>query len=203
MTDPSAPPEAPEPLEPPEPPAHVLVRWPARVVAVLVVLPVRALWDGFGAAAGLVERFWDGVVVRPWVAFWRWVGRLLRPFGRLLAVPLRWFLAYVARPAGRVLDWCWQYLVLTPTLWLWRVLVAPFGRGILAPIGRALRWAWQVAGGALRTLGGALAVPFRWAHRTLVAPALRWAGRTVVAPVRRAWREVRTQVRRALGRSAR
>jgi len=194
MTDPSA---------PPEPPAPWLVRWPARVVAVLVVLPLRALWDGFGAAAGLVERFWDGVVTRPWLAFWRFVGRLLRPLGRLVRAPLHWFARYVVRPVGRVLDRLWHYLVLTPTLWLWRVLVAPLGRGLLAPIGRALRWAWRVAGGALRTLGGVLAAPFRWTHRTLVAPALRWAGRTVVAPVRRAWREVRAQVRRALGRSAR
>jgi len=203
MTEPPSPPPTP-------PPVHPLVRWPARVVAVLVVLPLRALWDSFGACAGLVERFWDHWVARPWVAFWRAVGRLLGPVGRLLLVPLRWLHRRLVRPAAALLERLWQVLVLTPTLWLWRLVTATLGRRLLAPLGRALGRCWRWCGRILRAAGRVISLPLRWVHRTVVAPAARWGARWWVrgwraasAPLRHAAREVRAQVARALGRTPR
>jgi hypothetical protein len=66
------------------------IHWPIRVVAIVVVVPVRLLWELLAVAGTALLRH----VVQP-------VERLLQRF--------------VVRPLG----WLWTHLVVIPAAWLW------------------------------------------------------------------------------------
>ncbi|WP_092374140.1 hypothetical protein [Micromonospora phaseoli] len=162
----------------------------ARGIALVVVLPVRLVWEALVATGRGLSRW----VFAPTMRFLdRW---LLRPFGwllrHLLWIPLRWSL----RAAGWLwqtlvwlpLTWAWRNLVWSPLTWLWRSLVRLW-RGTLWP---PLRWCGQLLGRLLRGCGLALAwllrvmvlvplyyllwVPLVWLVRVLT-PAGRLVGR--------------------------
>ncbi|WP_173869841.1 hypothetical protein SALCHL_002194 [Streptomyces albus subsp. chlorinus] len=141
------------------------VRMPVRVLTLVLVLPLRLLWDLCAAAGRLLHR----VLLRP-------AGRALAWLGRTLVVlPARWLWRYMLRPLlyallvwppvalwryvllplGRGAAWLGRSLVVLPLAWLFRHLLAPLGRGLLtalrllghhllvvpaAAIGRALAW---------------------------------------------------------------
>ncbi|MFH9866246.1 hypothetical protein ACH4NT_09185 [Streptomyces lydicus] len=141
------------------------VRFPVRVVVLILVVPVRLLWDGLTTAARAVDR------------------TVLRPLGRGLALLWR---TLVLRPVA----WTWRTLVVLPLAWVWRTLVvAPLalvGRHVLTPLGRGLARVVRGIGAGLwwlaRRLGAALG---RLGHRLVVVPA-RWLYAWVLAPVGRA-----------------
>lgn len=168
----------------------VAIRIPVRIIAVIVVLPLRLLWDALCA----LDR---GIVT------------VLRAIGRyVFAPPLRWLriaLAalwrYVLAPAGRV-------LLVVPARWLWRTVLRPvleavayavafvvrcvlvwpllkLGQYVLAPVGRALAW-------LLRVL---VVVPLVFVWERVLVPV----GGEIAAALGHAWR-VTGYVSKAIGR---
>jgi hypothetical protein len=178
--------------------------WPARVIAIIIVVPLRLLWEAVAAVGRAVYRF------------------VLRPLGLLIyhvvVRPLNWlFTMLVVIP----LRWLFRVLVVIPLSWVWRVFLTPVGRRlyayVLVPIGRALRWVvagllliiltplvygidllvrgiralYRWARPALAAIGGVIAdaLAYAWDVATVV---VRFLGRvlfhTVVRPVRWVWR---------------
>ncbi|MFG2087437.1 hypothetical protein [Spirillospora sp. NPDC048824] len=128
-------------------PAWIVI--PARVVALIVVVPirlvhdlvvlvargVRAVWNGLMRAPGRLGRLIGRMLRWVWLGLYRW---LLAPVGRLVAA--------VARGIGALL----HLLIVRPLRWLgggighlarwvYRVLIVPVGR-FLAMVGRGLGW---------------------------------------------------------------
>ncbi|RPF40566.1 hypothetical protein EDD96_4334 [Streptomyces sp. Ag109_G2-6] len=135
-----------------------VVRVPVKVVAVLVVLPVRMVWD-LGAACA------------------RAAGRhVLAPLGNGLGWLLVRLWRYAVRPLGAaVLYWPW--------VGLWRYAVAPAGsaayRYLLRPLGLGAAWVVLACGRyVLAPVGAGLG----WVLRDLVAPPLAWLYRRVLTP---------------------
>ncbi|MFD9412308.1 hypothetical protein ACFWBN_35620 [Streptomyces sp. NPDC059989] len=201
------------------------VRIPVKIVAVLIVLPVRVVWDllaalGRGLARYVLVPLWTYVLepvaravgwvvatllklvfVWPWTGLWRY---LLLPVGS-------WLYAYLLAPLGRAL---YTYLILPLALLTWRYVLVPVGRAlvwlaeaayrylllplhryVLTPLGRAVAWAWHVAG----VITGALWRGFKWVGWVLVGWPLSQVYRYVLTPVghlvRAVWRTVRDTVR--------
>lgn len=130
-------------------PAWLVV--PARVVALIVVVPLRLGWDLAVLLARGVRAAWNALMRVPG-RFGRFLGRMLRGAWRAL---YRWLLA----PAGR--------------------LLATIGRGIAALLDlllvRPLRWlAVVVVLGFLRWCGRGAGRWGRWIHRILIAPTGRF-----------------------------
>ncbi|MEU8650146.1 hypothetical protein [Streptomyces sp. NPDC048737] len=143
----------------------VAIRLPVRIVALVLVLPVRMAWDALVVAG----RFLNGALLRP-------LGRALLWLGRVLVVlPLAGLWRYVVVPAGKALAWLAKALVLTPLVWCHRHL--------LTPVGHALVWLYaHVLTPAVVGLGAALA----WLVRYLVAAPARWLYDWLLVPVGRA-----------------
>ncbi|WP_329195173.1 MULTISPECIES: hypothetical protein [unclassified Streptomyces] len=203
------------------------LRIPVKIVAVLIVLPVRVVCEllaalGRGLVRYVLAPLWTYVLepvaravgwvvatllklvfVWPWAALWRYV---LRPVGA-------WVYAYLLAPAGRLLYafllrplavLTWQY-VLVPVgralVWLavtaYRYLLLPLYRYVLTPVGQALAWAWHVAG----RITGALWRAAKWVGWVLVGWPLSQVYRYVLTPawhlLRAVWRTVRDTVREA------
>ncbi|MEU3632399.1 hypothetical protein [Streptomyces fradiae] len=167
------------------------VRLPVRIVVLVVVVPVRMLWDFLALCARTLHR------------------TVLRPLGRcLLVIPFTWLwravLTPLGRGAGRLVQylvvapavWGWRYLVVAPARWLWRYLVvAParwLWRGVLAPAGAGIAW-------LVRHL---VVVPALWGWRWVLVPVGRgtaWLLRTLVAvPLVTLWRWVLVPLGRGL-----
>jgi hypothetical protein len=162
--------QAPKDYEPGDGCLAQVVRVPVRVVVVLVVVPVRMVWDVLVLCGRAVERV------------------LLRPLGRALA----WIFEKVLTPVARAVGWVatvilkalfywpwvalWRYVVVpvvtyglvVPVVWAYRQLLTPLGHGI----------AWLVE--------HLLLAPARWIHRTLLTPlghgtaaVLTWLGKAL------------------------
>ncbi|MFF8897449.1 hypothetical protein ACF082_08180 [Streptomyces lydicus] len=132
------------------------VRLPVRVVVLILVVPVRLLWDALATAARAVDR------------------TVLRPLGRGLALLWR---TLVLRPVA----WTWRTLVVLPLAWVWRTLVvAPLAlvrRHVLAPLGRGLALVVRGLGAGLGWLGHRLVVvPARWLYAWVLASVGRAVG---------------------------
>ncbi|MCG5215915.1 hypothetical protein [Streptosporangium sp. KLBMP 9127] len=186
--------------------------WPARVIAVLIVVPLRLLWEAVAA----IGRALDAWVIRPILVLLDYV--LVRPlrwlFTVLVEIPLSWLWRAVLTPVGR---WLWTY-VITPVGravgwalgWLLLIVITPFvyafemiGKGlrafyrwikpVLVVLGRvladALTYAWGVATVVVRFIGRVLfhivVRPVRWLWRTAVRPVLVGTGLAIAW----AWRE--------------
>lgn len=188
----------------------------ARGIALVVVVPVRLVWD---ALAFCLRHLW------------RWI---LAPVGRalgwlidvLILTPLRWLWQWVVVPVAKALWWLVDLLVLTPLGWLWQwvvvpvaralwwlvdlVVVTPFGwlwRYVLAPVGRvagaALAWAWHVAGTVSRAVGRAVSWvlwhavgrPLAWTYRVLLTPVGHWLHTYLLRPAAEVARAVRAATR--------
>ncbi|WP_151773206.1 hypothetical protein [Streptomyces abyssomicinicus] len=169
----------------------VAVRIPVRVVALVVVLPLRMLWDLVAAAgrlawASVLGPVWRGsvraaawlgrvLVLTPARALYRWV---LAPLGRGLALTARgvwWLVRGTARGIAAVVGWLLRWLVAAPAVALYR--------WVLTPMGHALRWLGH------RCLDG-----LRWLYRSVLAPlgrGARWLGRGVSWLGRMVWAGVR------------
>ncbi|MBW5480664.1 hypothetical protein [Streptomyces bambusae] len=192
------------------------VRFPVKVVAVLVVLPVRALWELLAACGRFLGRYVLGplctyvlvpllkaVFVWPWVALWRYV---VVPVGRFLyrfvVVPL----AYVFGPLALAVAWLDQALTLVLIVWPWTVVY----RGLLRPVGLAVGWIARMLGRyvlrplydyVLAPLGQLLAWAWGVAGRILAwfGRGLRWVAWVVLGlPAVWIYRHVLTPVGHAV-----
>ncbi|MFF0728130.1 hypothetical protein [Streptomyces sp. NPDC004134] len=123
---------------------------PVRWVVLILVVPVRAVWDvlvaalkGLGTALG-------------WLA------------ERLVARPAVWLYRRVLTPLGRGVAWVWRWVVVAPVAWVWRwLVVAPAAwlyANLMTPAGHGLRW----------LLHHLVVVPAIALHRYVLRPAGRW-----------------------------
>ncbi|MFF2362345.1 hypothetical protein ACFVU0_06450 [Streptomyces sp. NPDC058122] len=163
----------------------VAIRLPVRIVVLVLVVPVRMVWDALvfggrflrdtlfrplGRALGLVLGWVArALFVWPWVALWRYV---LRPVGEALAR-----LGYV--------------LLVVPAVWLYRT--------VLTPLGHALAWTARKTVALLAAVfSGALAA-FMWSVGGVLT-ALDWILRGVEAVCGWVYARLLTPVGRAVAR---
>ncbi|MFJ5027384.1 hypothetical protein ACIQB5_04675 [Streptomyces sp. NPDC088560] len=201
----------------------VAIRIPVRIVVLVLVVPVRVVWDALvvGRFAldtllrplGRAPPAWVGRVlfVLPVVGLWRYVlvpvGGALGRLGRVLVVvPAVWLHRSVLTPLGHGLALLGRCLLAVPARWLYTRALAPVGR-VLAVVareaGEAFTHAWRVAGRMSRAVGRGLGAVLRW---ILVEPVRR-VYRSLLAPVGRLVRDAvlrpAAQGARAAGRAVR
>ncbi|MEW2065562.1 hypothetical protein [Streptomyces sp. NPDC007346] len=161
-----------------------LIRIPVRLVVLVVVLPVRMVWDLLAAAWHAADR------------------TLLRPLGRGLAwlvdtlvlTPSAWLYAHVLTPLALAATWLATALLIRPWIGLWRYVAVPVARygialpavwlyeRVLTPLGHGLRWiGTAVLAPAARGLGTGLA----WLFATLVVAPAAGLWRYVLVPAAR------------------
>ncbi|AXK34179.1 hypothetical protein DVA86_17495 [Streptomyces armeniacus] len=182
---------APRPAAPPEAEGclAVAVRWPVRVVVLLLVVPVRMAWDALVACGRVLRR----VLWQPLVRGLGWLAHtfVAVPAGRLW----RWVLAPVGRGVGVALVWLGKALFVWPWVALWRHVLTPLGHGLRAAargVGAAVVWLvryglvvpvvalWTGFVWLLRVL---FVWPAQWMYRRLLTPAghgLSWLWRTLL-----------------------
>lgn len=159
------------------------IRMPVRIVTLVLIVPVRMLWDALAVCGRALKRglwvpfaraagwLWRSVLapvlfallVWPWLALWRYV---LAPVGRAL----RWLaeavgagLAWSGRGVWAALAWAGRTLVVAPLSFLYRWVLTPAGHG-LAAVARAL-------GAGLAWLGRMLVVaPSGFLYRWVLTP---------------------------------
>ncbi|MFJ5294005.1 hypothetical protein [Streptomyces sp. NPDC088348] len=189
------------------------IRVPVRIVVLVVVLPVRMVWDALSWVGRQFYRYVLtplGRVVRalamalfvwPWAGLWRWaVVPAARWVHRWVLTPLGHPMGALGRWAGILLGWVGRALFVRPWVALWRYVVVPVVRyglviplvwlygAVLTPLGHALAWAVRGLGAVL----GWLAVK---TYRFLLRPF----GIALAFPLVVLWRYVLVPVGRALG----
>ncbi|MFF3836405.1 hypothetical protein [Streptomyces sp. NPDC001930] len=156
-------------MEHPPPPA--LIRIPVRFVVLVVVLPVRMVWDALTATAHVLDR------------------TVLRPVGRSIAwafTGLGRGVAWAFTGLGRGVALFFHHAVGRPARWLYRSLLTPVGHGlawVFTGVGHGLAWVFTGVGVGLGWLWRGLSVAGVWlAKAVFVWP---WVGlwRYVVVPV--------------------
>ncbi|MFF2525552.1 hypothetical protein [Streptomyces liangshanensis] len=196
----------------------VAVRIPVRIVVLVVVLPVRVVWDLLAAGARAVDRSVLRPVGRGLLLGLAWLGRASGALGRVLVVvPLVWLYGAVAVPLAKALRWLAVAVLVWPVVGLWRYVVVPvwrYGvvapaawvwRAVLVPSGRALDRLWTAAyeslltplGKGLRWLAVAVLVwPVVGLWRYVAVPVWRYG---VVAPAARVWRAALVPLGKGIG----
>lgn len=190
-----APEPVPQRFEPGEGCLTTAIRIPVRIVVLVLVVPVRMVWDLLAAGARALHR------------------AVLRPVGRGIALACLWLYESVLAPVGWFLGkalfvWPWvalwryvlvpvaRYGFVVPLVWLYENLLAPVGRGV----GLVCSWVYEtlltptghVLGAVLVWLGKALFV-WPWVtlwryvlvpvvHHGLVVPVV-WLYRQVFTPI--------------------
>ncbi|MFE0424888.1 hypothetical protein ACFW15_21160, partial [Streptomyces sp. NPDC058953] len=162
---------------------YAVIRWPAMIIAVIVVVPLRLLWE-------LLKPIGKGIRILCWTWF-------LRPMLQGLKILLwDWFLRpvlkfvtrYVLVPIGNAIAWVVERLRRPPFVFLIRNLLIRPGallcRYVLAPVAFALI-------GALWFAWGVSTVVFNF----LIARPSAWLWRAVLVPF---WNHVRPPVGRAI-----
>ncbi|MGW8886808.1 hypothetical protein [Streptomyces sp. NPDC055749] len=189
--------QAPARYEPGEGCLTTLIRIPVRIVVLVLVLPVRMVWDVLVAGGRAAHR----ILLRP---LGRALGRLyasvLTPLGHallrlakaLFVWPFVGLWRYVVVPVvryGIVVPLVWLYeAVLTPIghglAWLHRTLLAPAGRGIATVLGWVLTalFVWPVAG-VWRYILTPLALAAVWLVSNLIVLPLAWVYRQLLTPI--------------------
>ncbi|MFJ7073266.1 hypothetical protein [Streptomyces sp. NPDC098781] len=172
----------------------VAVRLPVRIVALVLVVPVRMVWDALVVAG----RFLDDTVLRP-------LGRALLWLGRALFVwPFVGLWRYVVVPVGVGLGWLGKVLLVVPAVWLYRYALTPVGhacawvaRGIgaglawlharvLTPLGHYVMWVLRGLGAVLGAIGLGVFGAVAWLARYLVVVPALWVYEWILTPVGRA-----------------
>ncbi|WP_405582592.1 hypothetical protein [Streptomyces sp. NBC_01092] len=169
----------------------VAIRVPVRIVVLVLVVPVRMVWDALVVGG----RFLNDTVFRP-------VGRALLWLGRAVFVwPFVALWRYVVVPVAKGLAWLGNVLVVIPLVWLYRYVLTPVGqacawvaRGIgagltwlyarvLTPLGHAVMWVLRGLGAVLAAVGLGVFGAVAWLARyLLVVPAL-WVYEWILTPV--------------------
>ncbi|MFE7708587.1 hypothetical protein ACFU6I_22950 [Streptomyces sp. NPDC057486] len=144
-----------------------LIRIPVRIVVLVLVLPVRMIWDALVATAWAADR----ILLRPLGRALSWLGRVLvvvplvllyesvlTPLGhglRWLAAVVGQGLEWLGAVVGQGLEWLGAAVFVWPWVALWRHVVVPvvrygvvvpavwFHRVVLTPLGHGLRWVYR------------------------------------------------------------
>jgi hypothetical protein len=179
-------------------PAWIIV--PARIVALIIVLPLRLVHDLFVAIGRGLRAGWQRLMRAP--------GRLAR-FARRILAPLGRLAATIGHGIGALFD----LVVIRPLRWLGAVvilgLLRQFGALLDLLIVRPLRWLGAVVIlGLLRQLGALLDLvvvrPLRWLGVVVFLRGSgrlgRWLYRVLIVPFGRLLEFVLLRPLRALGR---
>ncbi|WP_405819960.1 hypothetical protein OG705_10915 [Streptomyces sp. NBC_00838] len=171
-------PPAPERYEPGDGCLTTAIRIPVRIVVLVLVVPVRMVWDLLAAGARALHR------------------SVFRPLGRGIGVLCSWVYETLLAPLGRVLGvvlgWLFRALFVWPWVALWRyVLVPVVYYGLVVPV------VWLYAS-VLTPIGHGVAHVCSWVYETLLTPTghvlgvvLGWAFRALfVWPWVALWRYV-------------
>ncbi|MFF5155769.1 hypothetical protein ACFY3N_05795 [Streptomyces sp. NPDC000348] len=150
----------------------VAIRVPLRIVVLVLVVPVRMVWDALAAAG----RFLNGTLLRP-------LGRALLWVGRAVFVwPFVGLWRYVLVPFGKGLAWLGRVLVVLPAV--------AFHRHVLTPLGHAAVWLYAhvltPVGHVLAAIGAGVWAGAVWLGRYLVVVPSAWLYRWVLTPAGRA-----------------
>ncbi|MFF3329576.1 hypothetical protein ACFYWX_08430 [Streptomyces sp. NPDC002888] len=173
----------PQQQAPPEGCLAVAIRIPVRIVVLVLVVPVRMVWD----ALVVVGRVLRDTVLRP-------LGRALLWLGKVLLVwPVVGLWRYLLVPVGKVLAWLGKVLVVVPLIWLHRYVLTPVGHAfawvyarVLTPVGHGIMWLLRGIGAVFAALGrGMYTVMAGLARYLVVVPAV-WLYEWILAPVGRA-----------------
>nr|WTB31225.1 hypothetical protein OG781_18575 [Streptomyces sp. NBC_00830] len=166
-----------------------LIRIPVRIVVLVIVLPVRMVWDVLVATARAADR----VLLRPVGRALAWLCRVLVViplvrFYESVLTPLGHGLRWLAAVVGRGVRWLGAAVFVWPWVALWRYVVVPVVRyGIVAPAVRLYASVLTPVGHGLRRVYRALLVP---AGR-VVATVVGWVLTALfVWPVVGVWRYV-------------
>ncbi|MFJ2701760.1 hypothetical protein ACIO3R_00990 [Streptomyces sp. NPDC087428] len=201
-----------------------LVRIPVRIVVLVLVLPVRMVWDALVACARAADRtvlrplgralswLFQILVVAPARLLWE---RVLTPVGHAL----RWVYLTLLAPAGRGIrtgtGWLLKAVLVLPVVGVWRYVLVPLGpvaarlarhlvvrparwtyRELLTPLGHGIAAGLRGLRAGLDLLVPVLLVtPLAWAYRWVLTPV----GREIAAAIGVAWR-IAGFVSRAVGR---
>ncbi|MER5459647.1 hypothetical protein ABT010_02910 [Streptomyces sp. NPDC002668] len=146
------------------------IRIPVRIVVLLVVLPVRMVWDVLVVCALAVDRV------------------LLRPLRRALAWVYENVLTPIAHGLARLASFVGRALFVWPWIALWRYVLVPVVMyGLVVPLVWIHRQLLTPLGhGIARLVEHLLLAPARWTYRRLLTPAghgiaavLGWLGRAL------------------------
>ncbi|MDR7273550.1 hypothetical protein [Catenuloplanes atrovinosus] len=184
------------------------IRYPARAIALLVVVPIRFVWELLRHTGRLIGAAvaWAGVYLLWLPLRWLWL--------HLFWLPLRWtWLTLLRPPLSRLV----RYLVIIPVVTviyrplrrlalalrpvavavlsaLWHVL----HRWFLRPAGRAIAWVWRVLADALAWAWRHSAVPLgrgiAWLWRHTVVPVARAVAAVWAHTVTPVWRRLRDEI---------
>ncbi|MFD4028618.1 hypothetical protein ACFWRV_34645 [Streptomyces sp. NPDC058576] len=174
--------QAPQGYEPGEGILTALIRIPVRIVVLVLVLPVRMVWDALTA-------LWHGadrVLLRP-------LGRaLLWLLDTLVLTPLTWLYTWVLAPLGKAASWLAVALLIWPWIGLWRYVIVPVARygiaapavwlytAVLTPLGHGLRW---IGTALLAPAARGVGAGFAWLFTVLFIVPLESLWRYVIVPV--------------------
>ncbi|MEU6764576.1 hypothetical protein ABZ916_18840 [Streptomyces sp. NPDC046853] len=155
---PEQPPAAPPPQA--EGCLAVAIRIPVRIVVLVLVVPVRLVWD----ALAVCGRFLYLRGLRPVGRAFAWLGRTL------IVTPLKWLMERVITPIAlgvtTVTEWLLKAVFVWPWVGLWRY--------VLVPVGKGLAWLGHVL----------LVVPAVWLYASVLTPvghAIAWLARGIAA----------------------
>ncbi|MFH8972651.1 hypothetical protein [Streptomyces sp. NPDC017890] len=143
----------------------VAVRLPVRIVVLVLVVPVRMVWDALVVGG----RFLRDTVLRPF-------GRALAWLGRAVFVwPLVGVWRYVVVPLAKGVAWLGNVLLVVPAVWV--------HRWVLTPVGQGLAWFLRGVGAVFAAVGRGLYAGLAWLARYLVVVPASWFYAWVLTPV--------------------
>jgi hypothetical protein len=159
--------------QPPEGCLAVAIRVPVRIVVLVLVVPVRLVWDALVVGGRFLYRtvlrpLGRAVFVWPWVALWR----------------------YVVVPLAKALGWLAKVLLVVPLGWLYRYVLTPVAHGtgaalawlyarVLTPVGHACAWVLKGVRAVLAAGGAVMA----WLARYLLVLPAGWLYAWILTPV--------------------
>lgn len=176
----------------------VAVRFPVRIVVLLVVVPVRMVWDALVVCGLALQR----ALLRP-------LGRACEWLYETVLAPVGWLIGRIAAAVATVVAWLvkavfywpwvglWRYVVVpvavhgvaAPLAWLYRVVLTPVGHGLARALGRVYaRLLTPLGKGVGWLLWAVLLWPWIALYRWVLSPighGVTWAYVHGVAPVGR------------------
>jgi hypothetical protein len=167
---------------PPEGCLTVAIRIPVRIVVLVLVVPVRIVWDAFVVVGrflrdSVLRPLWRALVVWPCVTVWRylvvplakavgWLGKVL------LVIPLVWLYRSVLTPLGHGVVWVGRGIVAGLT-WVYARVLTPVGHGIvwlLRGVGAGLVWICTVIGQGVAWVVRGIVAGLTWVYARMFTP---------------------------------
>ncbi|MFF4058493.1 hypothetical protein ACFYZ8_02395 [Streptomyces sp. NPDC001668] len=167
---------------PPEGCLTVAIRIPVRIVVLVLVVPVRMVWDAFVVVGrflrdSVLRPLWRALVVWPCVALWRYlvvpVAKAVGWLGKVfLVIPLVWLYRYVLTPVGHGIAWVVRGIG-AGLAWVYARVLTPVGHGIvwlLKGVGAGLGWICAVIGHGIAWVVRGIGAGAAWVYARLFTP---------------------------------